>query len=105
MTTSNKTFGFTETGISLFNSDTFTDYFTATFVTDRLGPNTIQKDAPEISNTSNKQSMPGQSNMDSSSGTDSPPNSHSIKEDAQFSCTNPAMLEAVRPLPKAFLTE
>jgi hypothetical protein len=95
-------------GISPFNPYIFTnDDFPAQFVTGRPNPNTSQKGTQEINKTSNKQSLRGPNNTDSNIWTCSPYSSHSTKENAQFSCTEPSAsgtngfnVEAVRPLPQ-----
>jgi len=48
------------------------------------------KDTQKINRTSSKQPFLGSRNMDSKNGTNSRYNSHSIKDDAQLSCTEPS---------------
>jgi len=62
----------------------------------------------EINKTSNKQPLPGLTNVDFNSMIRIAYNNQSIKDDAQFSCTEFKVsgtggfnLEVVRPLPKA----
>jgi hypothetical protein len=89
MEPSNITSGFIGTGIPPFTPHIFIHDEMAAARSSQAGrpdANTSQKDEQKFNKTLNKQPLPGSSNVDSNSGT----NSHSIKVDVHwFSCTKP----------------